>query len=119
MPRHDYQCLACERIFERLTKWDEREVSCDCGGTANRVYQMPAHVIDDALPGGARWMHNLGDSPEWVETKTQFRQELARRGLVQEERKTYCKDDKSPWATATRLRPGQRDPFLHRADFNR
>ena len=74
-----------------------------------------AHVIDDALPGGARYVHNLGDTPVWVETKTQFRQELASRGLEQVERKTYNRDDKSPWATRTHLRPGQRDPFLHRA----
>lgn len=71
-------------------------------------------VIDDTLTGGARWMHNLGDTPVWVETKSQFKQELAARGLVQTERAAYCKDDKSPYATRTRLRPGQHDPFLGR-----
>ena len=76
----------------------------------------PGGVIDDTLPGGARWCHNLGDSPVWVETKTQMKQELASRGLVQAERNTYNKHDKSPYATRTRLRPGQHDPFLHRAE---
>ena len=75
-----------------------------------------ANVIDDTLPGGARWLHNLGDSPVWCETKTQYKQELAVRGLVQAERNTYNKDDKSPYATKTCLRPGQRDPFIHRAE---
>lgn len=74
-----------------------------------------ANVSDDTLTGGARWMHNLGDKPVWVETKSQLNRELATRGLVQTERKTYNRDDKSPYATPTRLRPGQRDPFVHRA----
>ena len=73
-------------------------------------------VIDDTLPGGARWMHNLSDSPIWVETKTQLKHELQSRGLVQAERNTYNKSDKSPYATRTCLRPGQRDPFLQRAE---
>ena len=72
-------------------------------------------VIDDTLPGGARWMHNLGDEPVWVSTKSQFKEELSSRGLVQAERNSYNKNDKSPWATRTCLRPGQRDPFIHRA----
>ena len=72
-------------------------------------------VIDDTLPGGARWMHNLGDRPIFISTKTEYKQELAKRGLVQSERNNYNKSDKSPWATRTRLRIGQRDPFIHRA----
>ena len=97
---------------------------CDKCGATYRVgedYRCPhgavgrGGVIDDTLPGGARWMHNLGDKPVWVETKTQMKQELSSRGLVQHERSTYNRDDKSPYATRTRLRPGQRDPFLHRA----
>lgn len=74
-----------------------------------------AQVIDDTLTGGARWMHNLGDKPVWIETKSEYSALLAQRGLVQTERKVYCKQDRSPYATKTRLRPGQRDPFLHRA----
>lgn len=73
-------------------------------------------VIDDTLTGGARWMHNLGDAPVWVETKTQLKQELAARGLEMAERKSYNRDDASPYATRTRLKPGQRDPFIQRAE---
>lgn len=76
------------------------------------------HVIDDTLPGGPRYLHNAGDTPVWIETKTQYNQLLAGRGLVQNERKSYNRNDKSPWATQTRLRPGQRDPFVHPAGFN-
>jgi hypothetical protein len=72
------------------------------------------HVIDDTLPGGARWMHNLGDTPVFVETKTELKGIMAARGLVPAERGTYNRDDKSPYATRTRLRPGARDPFLER-----
>lgn len=75
------------------------------------ITEAPA-VIDDTLPGGARWMHNLGDEPVWVETKTQLRDELAKRGLVQAERNSYNRDDKSPWATRTRLKADAVDPFL-------
>lgn len=76
--------------------------------------EAPA-VIDDILPGGARWMHNLGDQPVWVETKSQFDRELASRGLVLDVRDSHAKTDQSPWATEQRLRPGQRDPFIHPA----
>ncbi len=72
-------------------------------------------IIDDTLPGGARWMHNLGHEPVWVETKTQFVKELKDRGLVLDVRDNHAKADKSPWATEKRLRPGQRDPFIHGA----
>lgn len=61
-------------------------------------------------------MYNLGDTPVWVETKTQYKRELAERGLIQVEGKRYSRDDKSPWATRTRLRPGARDPFIHPAE---
>ena len=67
---------------------------------------------DDTLTGGARWMHNLarpGEGPLWVETNTQLRNEMADRQLVFADRNNYNRDDKSPWATKTRLRPGARD----------
>jgi len=57
-------------------------------------------------------MHNLGDKPVWVETKTQLNSELSARGLVQAERNSYNRSDKSPYATKTRLRAGQIDPFV-------
>ncbi|KKN52705.1 hypothetical protein LCGC14_0609860 [marine sediment metagenome] len=79
-----------------------------------KVEASPA-VIDDTLPGGPRWMHNLGDRPVWVTTKSDLTRELEARGLVLDVRDSHAKVDKSPWATERRLRPGQRDPFLHGA----
>ena len=98
------------------------EVCEKCGATyhVGEDYRCPhgpvgrGGVIDDTLPGGARWMHNLGDKPVWVETKTQYSRELSSRGLVQAERNTYNKSDKSPYATRTCLRIGQHDPFIGR-----
>lgn len=72
-------------------------------------------MLDDTLTGGARWMHNLGDKPVWVEKRSELKKLMTERGLEPAERKEYCRDDKSPYATRTRLRPGQRDPFLQSA----
>ncbi|MGH7177866.1 MAG: hypothetical protein ACREJC_10830 [Tepidisphaeraceae bacterium] len=118
MPRHDHRCQSCGAVFEALVKWDDCSSACACGGTGERIY-LPVgatHVIDDTLPGGARWMHNLGDTPVWVETKTQYRQELQARGLVPADRKAYNKNDRSPYTSRTRLRPGAHDPFLTSTD---
>ena len=111
MPTHDYLCDACGRTFEAVVRWDEYETTCGCGQLARRIYRT-ASIIDDTLPGGARYLHNLGDTPVWVETKTQYQAELKARGLVKAERKAYNRDDKSPYASRTRLRPGAHDPFL-------
>ncbi len=74
------------------------------------------NVIDDTLPGGARWMHNLDSSPIWVETKSQLQQELGKRGLTLAEGRPHAANDASPYATRTRLKPGARDPFLSNAE---
>lgn len=36
----------------------------------------------DTLPGGARFIENLGPEPIWIETKTQLARECKARGLV-------------------------------------
>lgn len=79
-------------------------------------FGVGAAVIDDTVTGGARWFHNLGDQPIWIESRSELKKIMTERGLVFAERNNYCKEDKSPWATRTCLRPGQRDPFIHRAD---
>lgn len=120
MPRHDYRCALCGALFEAVLPWNQYTAACVCGSyQAERVYLPTQGVIDDILPGGPRWMHNLGDRPIWVMTKTQLKREMAERGLVPADRAVYNRDDRSPWATIGRLRPGQRDPFVHRGDFNR
>lgn len=85
----------------------------ECGAATRQTFLKAGNVIDDTLTGGARWMHNLGDQPIFVRSKSELKRIMQERGLVFAERNNYCKDDKSPWATETRLRPGQRDPFIH------
>ena len=124
MPRIDIGCASghVAEVFVPLSAYVEGEgyptPPCEaCGEPTAQVF-LPhhGHVIDDTLTGGARWMHNLGDDPVWVETKTQLKQEMDKRGLVFANTQTYNRDDKSPYATRTRLRPGQRDGFIHRGD---
>ncbi len=39
MPIYEYQCISCGRTFERLAKFDEDNVSCECGaGRAERLF---------------------------------------------------------------------------------
>lgn len=88
------------------------DIVIDASAVADDIVTESPAVIDDVLPGGPRKMHNLGPDPVWVETKTQLALELASRGLVQDVRDRHAADDKSPWATRTRLRPGAVDPFM-------
>jgi hypothetical protein len=40
-------------------------------------------VIDDQLDGGARWCETMGHEPVWLDgTKSQWRREMEKRGLV-------------------------------------
>lgn len=105
-------CAACGADLKAECYWlryGERVATCQvCGVTApaqqeQRVSAGPA-VIDDTLPGGARWIQNMGHEPVWIETKTEYRRELDRRGLVNQPSGRENKQDRSPWATRTRLR---------------
>jgi hypothetical protein len=87
-------------------------ICLDCGEPTTQVFLGKRNVIDDTLTGGARWMHNLGDEPVWVETKTELKQIMQERGLVFAEHRQYSRDDHTPYASRTRLRAGQRDPFV-------
>lgn len=96
---------------------------CEKCGATIEIGQYPfcphgtgsGQVMDDTLTGGARWMHNLGDRPIWIEKRSELKKLMNERGLVAAESNAYAKDDKSPYASRTRLRPGQRDPFVQRA----
>jgi hypothetical protein len=39
-------------------------------------------VIDDQLEGGARFFEHMGHEPVWIESKSQWRQEVKARQLV-------------------------------------
>jgi hypothetical protein len=49
-------------------------------------------------------VENMGHKPVWIETKSEYKRELDRRGLAMKEAGTHSKDDKSPWATKYRRR---------------
>jgi hypothetical protein len=54
-----------------------------CRGGHGRAY--PA-VIDDQLEGGPRRFETMGDDEPYIESKSQWRREMAARGLVQMDR---------------------------------
>ena len=39
-------------------------------------------VIDDTLHGGPRWFDTMGHEDVWIETKSQWKREVAARGLI-------------------------------------
>jgi hypothetical protein len=39
-------------------------------------------IIDDQLEGGARFFEHMGHEPVWIESKSQWRAEVAARNLV-------------------------------------
>lgn len=43
-------------------------------------------VIDDTLEGGARFFETMGPDPVWIESKSQWRREVAARDLVHVDR---------------------------------
>jgi hypothetical protein len=43
-------------------------------------------VIDDTLEGGARFFDTMGHEPVWIESKSQWRREVAARELVNVDR---------------------------------
>jgi len=103
MPRYDQRCLTCDWTGEVIVSPDA-EVHCpSCGGQTEHVWTESPKVIDDTLPGGARWVENLGHEPVWVETKTQLQAELDKRDLRLKESPNRNRHDTSPWATQTTL----------------
>jgi hypothetical protein len=35
---HDHRCPKCGKVFERMVRWDEERVKCECGGDASRIF---------------------------------------------------------------------------------
>jgi len=54
-----------------------------CGGANNHGFASEGiSVIDDQLEGGARLFDTMGHEPVWIESKSQWKREVAQRGLV-------------------------------------
>jgi hypothetical protein len=66
-------------------------VTCEKCGHVLRVGDFPfckgghgpwnVSVIDDTLEGGARWFETLGPEPVFIESKSQWRREVAARPI--------------------------------------
>jgi hypothetical protein len=80
-----YECGDCREKVKKL-HWDTDPIpACDCGGTLH-PYSLALTknrgVIDDQLEGGPRRFETMGHDAPYIETKSQWRAEMARRGLV-------------------------------------
>lgn len=103
---------ACGTVYKPDSFWlryGVRVATCPkCGETVeaprDRAERKGPAIQDDVLTGGARWVENLGHRPVWIETKSEFKRELDRRGMELKDAGTHNPNDKSPWATRTRLR---------------
>ncbi len=80
-----YECEACGAKQEHL-HWDTDPVpACACGGTLHEASLRVSRnrgVIDDQIEGGPRRFETMGDDAPYIETKSQWRREMAARGLV-------------------------------------
>lgn len=99
---------ARQRLMAVLdAEWGEDR--CEKCGDPLRVGEWPfcphgfperpggAAMIDDQLAGGARYFENLGHEPVYVESKSQLRDEMRARGLMNRvEHKGVPGSDKSP-----------------------
>ena len=103
MPRYDQRCLSCAWTGEVIVSPDAEVLCPDCGGKTEHVWAASPDVIDDTLPGGPRWIENLGHDPVWVETKTQLQAELDKRNVRLKESPNRNRKDKSPWVNPTTL----------------
>ena len=67
--------------------------TCEKCGAAIQVGEWPfcphgfpigsgLNIIDDALEGGPRWFETMGPENVWIESKSQWRREVAARQLV-------------------------------------
>ena len=95
-----YECEACRERQKHL-HWDtDPAPRCACGGTLQPYSLTVARnrgVIDDQLEGGPRFFENLGHEPVWIESKSQWRREVARHNVenvVRHDASYYAKQRK-------------------------
>lgn len=101
MPRFDQLCPACDWQDEIVVRPHEHPPCPRCGGETVRHYPIGGtrHVISDEIIGGT-WIENMGHQPVYVESRSQYRRELEKRGLEQCVRHVGVKgSDKNPHTT--------------------
>lgn len=87
MPFYDKKCKSCQAItVDVLEAVYAAPALCTCGGELERVWLGKASsVIPDDIPGGIfikNGLCNADGSPRKYYSKTEMKQEAARRGLV-------------------------------------
>lgn len=98
VPKYDQHCLVCEWSAEILAAPGEMPPCPDCGGATERYYPIGGTrrmVLGDEFVGG-KWIENLDTTPVYVESRSQLKREMAKRGLVERVRHIGTQDsDKS------------------------
>lgn len=80
-----YQCRECHTITTQMHWSTERPKPCACGAELYQeqaVTGRSAAVVDDQLEGGARFFEHMGPEPVYCATKTDWRREMKKRGIV-------------------------------------
>lgn len=73
----DYECEACEIVFEKAVETAEDKVPCvKCGGETSR---LPGFRKSSFKPF---WHPNLDINPVYIESEKQLKREAAKRGLT-------------------------------------
>jgi hypothetical protein len=83
VPKHDQHCLVCEWSAEILAAPHEMPPCPSCGGDTERWFPIGGGtraVIGDEFVGG-KWIENLDTTPVYVESRSQLKREMERRGL--------------------------------------
>ena len=45
MPNYDFKCKQCNKVIEALTSMNVNEISCDCGGVAEKQISAPGVIF--------------------------------------------------------------------------
>ena len=95
MPTYTYECAACNKRHELITSISARkaEVPCECGGTADRVFDWQGHSFTKGVE--RPWKLDATSLPiGWLDGNTGAKQEKRYRKIVEEKRKLARRNDR-------------------------
>ena len=85
-----FVCTACHAYHQGLYWDDQTPASCACAeGVWEPGYLRSVNgpaVVDDQIEGGPRLFDTMGHEPVWIESKSQWKAEVAARELVHVDR---------------------------------
>ena len=73
--------MICDRCFKPLADGEHGRFLCPL-----EPRKVGVSVINDELEGGARWFEHMGHDPVFIESKSQWKREVAARNLVHVDR---------------------------------